>query len=212
MKPNNTEPHWMYAQKNPDIFKKYLHLCSTEESHKGQTGWINDSSIIIFGWPLPFFILCDCCAFFFEWDRSNGLVMVNVHVLCRPSLSVSLFPSNRSGSTSPQNHSAVIKHPPPSSIYTLPLSLSLPLLVLAFPTSIRSAFPGSQWNERRACTLTGWNRTGLGACSLSLSFSHSHTHTHPHTLTFTQTNRLSLADCSVSDGHTHMHALPCSRT
>ncbi len=96
------------------------------------------------------------------------------------SLCVSLFPSNRSGSTSPQNHSVVIKHTPPSSIYTLPLSLSLsiPLLVSVFPTSICSAFPGSQWNERRACTLTGWNWTGLGACSLSLSHTHRRSLTH----------------------------------
>lgn len=189
-------------------------------------------SLSISGWTILLFLFCDSvlfslvakkCGYFFKflgrkhwmvwwWSQysmwkcsscAQSLSSVTPLSMCFsfPLQPQRLHLSSESLSGDKASTSLLYLHPPS---FSLPLHPS-PCFGIPY---IRSAFPGSQWNERRACTLTGWNRTGLGACSLSLF----HTHTHPHTLTFTKTNRLSLADCSVSGGHTQMHALPCSHT
>lgn len=146
----------------------------------------------------------------------NGLMMVTVqHVkmffmcteslLCRPSRYVFFSPFNRSGSTSPQNHSVVIKHPPPSSIYTLPLSLSLsiPLLVLVFPTSIHSQAL-NEMNAEPVLWLAGIELDWAHA--LSLSFTHSLTHTHAPSHTHVHANKQTQSRQLLRVRRAHAHA------
>lgn len=195
MKPNNTEPHWMYAQKNPDIFKKYLHLCSTEESHKGQTGWINDSSIIIFGWPLPFFILCDCCDFFF-WMRQiewfgDGQCSCSLSPLSLcfsfPFEPQRLHLSSESLSSDKASTSLLYLHPPsfslsPSPRFGIPYihTFSLPWLSMKWAQSLYSDWLESNWIGR------------MLSISLFLTLTHTHapSHTHVHANKQTQSRRL----------------------
>ncbi len=175
-------------------------------------------SLSIFGWTILLFLFCysvlfslvakKCGVIFsnsweenIEWfDDGHSTACENVlHVhrvspLSPLSLCVYLFPSNRSGSTSPQNHSAVIKHPPPSSIYTLPLSLSLsiPLLVSVFPIYVQPSQALNETNAEPVLWLAGIELDWAHALSLSFTHSHTHTpsHTHVHENKQTQSRRL----------------------
>ncbi len=224
MKPNNIDFNCM-ENKTKTFFKISPFLVHGRKSFRSY-------SLSIFGWTIPLFLFCDSVLFglvaikvvlFFQIlgkKTLSSLMMVTVqHVQIffmrlssvAPLSMCSSFPlqpqrlhlSSESLSGDKAYTSLLYLHPPS---FSLPL---IPLLASVFPTSICSAFPGSQWNERRACTLTGWNWTGLGACSLSLfhTLTHALSHTHVHANKQTQSRRL----LRVRRAHAHACAAVLTR-